>query len=79
MVRSNDPRMGYDYEKKKREQEQKKPIIKTDGWECVVCKKKIPLGSMTPNQRAYSMKNGAHCLECWEKKTSIGKPWLRKK
>lgn len=77
MVRSNDRGMGFDYDKKKREQERKNQITINFDRKCVECGKTIPTGTMSSEQREFSSKEGVHCKECMDKKTRKYKPWLR--
>jgi hypothetical protein len=71
-----DKEKGYVWEKEKRLEEQKGNKINLKDRQCVECKKNIPSGTMTAIQMEFSIKNGAHCKECMEKKTRKFKPWL---
>jgi hypothetical protein len=76
MNRRNERGMGHDWDKKKREQEQKTktPIIFDKI--CVVCGIRFHPSIMSQAQKDFSDKNGAHCKDCWYKKTrKFKRPW----
>ena len=76
MSRKREREGGYEHEKQKREQEQKTKIPLVFDKICVVCNKRFHPNIMSQAQKDFSSKYGAHCKDCWYKKTrKFKRPW----